>query len=531
MKAYNVEIFDRELNFKYSTLINSADFSYAEDYMDPVKNTVVLPLDFVPSKLAPADNNAPKGWYIRILTDTSEYQGVITVFEAEKESCRVTYSQMITLLNLNLLVEVGALALSTIENYIAGIIRAEFINSRDTRQNITGLSAVTVSTSNSGTLPYTDTDEDLVSINILDDLVYPAFELYAIYTDVRFNAQTKSTTVAIGKSAASTQIIEADLPSIIQSSFTIQKYSKQVNKIDCYDIYLSPPERKSFYLHGATWDDNPGGTRFLPVVNQIITLDGWGVAKSIIDAQLAVQNLRLQELNGISGALTNDQMAELNTLAAKFMPPYVTEHQLSAPTIEGSDPGTVIIGTTTYDTDRDYDDYNYGAEWLDEPDSLDSRLVTLYRRYDGHILLMASVSAKRTRTSTDPAGWQINEDGFDLGAPVTAQNIQTALGLYKKTTAYETEIRNIYNQVVAEAMEQRADAAFAKNKYSNLIELTMLPDNNMVSPMDIGTPVNIIHNGVSYSSMLTGRSLNNGLITLSFGTIRLELTSYLKGRY
>jgi hypothetical protein len=308
-----------------------------------------------------------------------------------------------------------------------------------------------------------------------------------------------------------------------------------VNKVDCYDIYTSPFGRKGFYLHSdGTWNDNASTDRILPVVNSVVTLDGWAVSKSVIDAQLAVQNARAIELNNTARDLTYAERTELRTLANKFMPPYVAAHPLSAPSIPGSDAGSISIGATTYEVSN-FDDYNYGAEWFDEPDSLDSRLDENYRSYHNKILIEAVVSARRTRQKTvDGAiSQKVNTDSFTLGSPVTTQILQSALNLYKKTTEYTNEINGIYSSAVADAMENRAGAAFAKNKYSNLIELTMLEGDELIKPLEMGMgqEVSIIHNGVVYSSLLSGRSVQDGMVTLSFGTIRLELTSYLKGRY
>jgi hypothetical protein len=112
-------------------------------------------------------------------------------------------------------------------------------------------------------------------------------------------------------------------------------------------------------------------------------------------------------------------------------------------------------------------------------------------------------------------------------------NASTAISDYKKTSAYEAEIQAIYSQAVATAMYQRAKALFAKNKYSNLITLSVLSNDTLVNPLTIpiGATAQIIHKGTVFNSILSGRQTGNGLTTLTFGTVRLELTSYLKGRY
>ena len=51
----------------------------------------------------------------------------------------------------------------------------------------------------------------------------------------------------------------------------------------------------------------------------------------------------------------------------------------------------------------------------------------------------------------------------------------------------------------------------------------------MITPLslNIGRVVNIIHNGVAYNSILTGKEISNSLVKLIFGTIRLDLTKIL----
>jgi hypothetical protein len=526
MKPYNIEIFDRNLNYKYSALIDPEEFAYSEDFMDPVKNTVNLPKDFNPSVLDPSDERAPRGWYIRIFEGDFEIQGIVTVFESDENGGKLTFSQMITRLDLNMLVDTGGISQGTIENYIKNLIQAEFINTSDQKQKIYGLSTVTTSSSTTGTFAYTDTDDSQVIIDFLNDLVYPAFELYSIVTDVRFNPQTKTISINIGQKN-SHMTVEADLPNISSSSFTIQKYSKEINKIDAYDIYASPPTRHNYYLHpDGTWSSDASTNRITPVINAVSLVNGWAVAKAVIDAQLAAQYETFCALNENYRRLTTSEKSTLDAFATKAAAAYVADHQLSAPSVTGA--SEVSIGRTTYTTQQNYyDEYLSGLYWSDDVVEQRSRLEGEYTSCHVHTMLRATVTSSRVaynQTFTDTATYQ---------KPFTNQLASSGLSAYKKTTAYEDEIRAVYNSAVNAAMQDRAKALFAKNKYSNLIELTMLANDSMIKPLEreMGTAATIIHDGVAYSSILSGREIRNGLATLTFGTIRLELTSYLKGRY
>ena len=89
-----------------------------------------------------------------------------------------------------------------------------------------------------------------------------------------------------------------------------------------------------------------------------------------------------------------------------------------------------------------------------------------------------------------------------------------------------------YITVIRDEALAKAQKAFNKNKYDNLIELSLMNDDELLSPWAVGMGqiVNVISDGVSYGSILTGREMKDNVTTLIFGTIRQELTKYLKGR-
>ena len=70
---------------------------------------------------------------------------------------------------------------------------------------------------------------------------------------------------------------------------------------------------------------------------------------------------------------------------------------------------------------------------------------------------------------------------------------------------------------------------FSGLAYSNLIELTMANDDGLVKPerIEFGQEVDIISDGVTYRSILTGRERGKNT-KLVFGTVRLDLTKILR---
>ena len=81
----------------------------------------------------------------------------------------------------------------------------------------------------------------------------------------------------------------------------------------------------------------------------------------------------------------------------------------------------------------------------------------------------------------------------------------------------------------AKMADSEAAEVFGSIEYNNLIELEMLNDDSLVNPysMEVGQVVNVISDGASYNSILTGRKIGQ-TTTLIFGTVRLDLTKRLK---
>lgn len=76
------------------------------------------------------------------------------------------------------------------------------------------------------------------------------------------------------------------------------------------------------------------------------------------------------------------------------------------------------------------------------------------------------------------------------------------------------------------AANSEAADVFGSIEYNNLIELEMHEDDSMIKPltMQIGQVVDVIYEGNTYRSMLTGVSFKDKMSVLTFGTIRLSLT-------
>jgi hypothetical protein len=85
-------------------------------------------------------------------------------------------------------------------------------------------------------------------------------------------------------------------------------------------------------------------------------------------------------------------------------------------------------------------------------------------------------------------------------------------------------------QTFAQAAASVAASVFGEVTYNNLIELTCFTDDGLINPtaLKIGSAVSVIHEGVAYSSIMTGYKQDNNVITLIFGAIRADLTKLIR---
>lgn len=97
-----------------------------------------------------------------------------------------------------------------------------------------------------------------------------------------------------------------------------------------------------------------------------------------------------------------------------------------------------------------------------------------------------------------------------------------------QTVAVQSDENHTFSQLA----ESQASETFGSIEYNNLIELSVLPDDILINPklLQFGQKVVVISNGSEYNSMLTGVRIQEGLYTLIFGILRIDLTKILQRR-
>jgi len=546
MRPYEIEIFDNNLNFKFNALLNA--FDYKVDAISQAKNTFKITKDFKPS-------SDPRGWFVLIdrwdnMGHLAEYyNGVIVAFEEGEDFNVITFSDIVTLFDVNVpLLTVGIQGVS-IESYISNVITNTFVNNSDAAQNISIIADVSTRSTTYGSLDCFNTDDEVVSVNILHDLINQAYGAYGIYVSVEISMQYRALYVRIGVPSHTTRTIEGDLPNVIDSQFTIKKeQNTQVNKVIIYDKHTMTERYYYLYTDGtvSTSSALSGKTRVTPVHTKVLITDKYSMAKNIVDSKYDGYLDTLSDLAINSRTLTNAEFAELQNVCNVLMPMYRLYVGLPSYSFnkiyDNSEPeyGTLFnftcdagypsIQSTTNSVVKECSDE--GSRFTHFSD--DNKSIVWGYEYDtqynfyGHSMfnVIIEVEGAYTRGSQFVEISVSQHDHIPFGRDEGSK----AVSGYKMTAAYIAEIESALDSAaILNQMQSWAESEFAKNNYNNYIELTVPQNDSMINPqnMSIGQVVNIIHDGVSYNSILTGKEISGGLVKLIFGTIRLDLTKIL----
>jgi len=554
MKPYNVEIFDENFNFLYSTLIDEETFTYRYDAISPVKNKLNVPKDFKPKTLL-NEPRAPKGWFIRITNDDEEYDGVISGFEEGETENTIEYAQLVTLFDQEVVVETQAVTTARyISTFLRSVLNKYFVNNADTKQNVHGLT-VTANSTIKGTLPYTNTDDKYVGVNVLNDLMLAAYKYYGIRTVVIPNnaypsSGTQKLIVRFMDDANFTDIpvFETNLPNVYDSSFTIKKQSgREVNKVIIKDLYFGTEYTYYLYTDG-TYSTNPsvsGKTRVFPVVTKVIIVNVYELAKNIVDSKYNNMIALVAEYSLYNGTIPSADWSAFQSACSNLMTKYDTyvgaswtpnfnQYALHTP---GATPEYVLYPFTQSDIDRTSKNQSIqqSKTYFARFGSNNQRIMhgTDYDpeyNFFGHasFTLGAEVFGQYVRPEQDPYDveeWQYNNIAF------TESLAKSAVSAYQNSSAYTDEIvAEASSQDIRNILIEKAVCEFNQNQYAHNIEVTVRKDDPLVRPLywAIGRSFDVVRDGTTYHTILTGREImKNGLVKLTFGTMRIELTKLL----
>lgn len=589
MKPYEVEIFDRNFNFRANALVNPETVKYQRDVLTNVSNTLTLENSGItirtnPSSGSAGDQTVGLSDYIRILIDNDTYTGVIKKLDKDGDNIIITYMHLSVLFNHDVYINSIEITRTPLETYLQEQILAEFKNSSDSSQNIPGLE-VNRQTITFGTFDYVDINNPYVTINLLTDYIFPAFQKYLIVTYVNLDIVNKKVVVDIGRRpATSVTTIELDLPHIIEKNIIIRSSFDELNKLTIIDSSETPYNSYTYYLHtDYTIDTDKTINRMLPVVNSIKAIDIDSIAEHAYWTYSKPYLLTSSEVIEKDGILTNTEKTQLGS-AVNFLQNYIHGNRHTSSYnyydqfpqryinwILSYCPDSPFIHNTYYywdgsesvniwdDIQEQGEGYYYGRSQLltgssyQGYDVLDNKGPEEYAYYlydtipttpgvistgihgrydalcDSHALIKQVIKIELWITiygnDSVPTKYTFYVTTWSR---LLREEYEAALNSYKQSSAYHSDIISYKNTHLQEILTDYAESVFNTSKYKNLIEI-VTTSAGLPSNLNFGNFADIIYKGNTYKAVFTGfNDLGNGLYKLIFGMIRLELTKILK---
>ena len=259
MLPFNIEIFDTSFNLLQH--YNSGAIDYKFDYLSTVENSVLVAFN----------DNVEKGDYIRIVNDTDDYFGVITAIQVNESIegfSEIKFKPFISLFDSPILFDTTLQGSgTTLEQAIANIITAYWINNSDTDANIYGLQVATISSTAGWTFRITSDQSGLnkAIVNFMNSIIRRSLTKYQVGLYVTPDFQNKTITVSIGIKTSSTFVIEADLPSVIEKSVILNETTQDINKLIIYD-QADMSTNIIYYKHTDGSYDTSNTDRITPVI-------------------------------------------------------------------------------------------------------------------------------------------------------------------------------------------------------------------------------------------------------------------------
>lgn len=265
MQPYNVEIFGRDFSLKQH--YNSGKISYKYDYISPVENTIVIAYD---QKVA-------KGDYIRIVNDEEEIFGIIkgiTVGGKTNEISQIKYLPFESIFKEEILFDTSLQGSQiSLEEMIEQYISEYWINNKDEKQNIPGLSVKRISETNDWGFHITSDIQglDKAIINFMTVIIKRSLTKYQVGLYIEPNFQKKEIVVKVGKKISEVFRIETHLPNVIKKNIVLNENVEDINKLVIYNSenYV---DSVVYYKHPDKIVDTFNQNRITPVIYSLQTV-------------------------------------------------------------------------------------------------------------------------------------------------------------------------------------------------------------------------------------------------------------------
>ena len=338
MQPFNVEIFDTDFELKQHYNVDFFDYSF--DYLSITENVVMVPFD----------ESVQKGDYIRLKSREFEFSGYISSLSIDENLegyTNIGFRPFMGLFDRDVVFPTSVLSSVTLEETLANIITANWIENSDSEQNIYGLEVETISNTTGWTFYLEDTTNGYnKAIVNLYEIAQLSLTKYKVGLFIEVNFATKKITCQIGKKSISSFYIEADLPNILDRQVVVNENVTDVNKLIVYtkeELFDGTGYRKDFYLHTDGTYSDVNTDRITPVIYAMTAIP---YSPSFVydagkEADKIFGNIKKSNLIELVVA-NNDKMISLNNVEIGQEVKVITNGEVYDSMLTGFE-----IGTTT----------------------------------------------------------------------------------------------------------------------------------------------------------------------------------------
>ena len=266
MRQYSIDIFDRNLTFKYHDFANSVP-KIDDDYLSLVTNSLETG----------STDRISVGDFIRIESTDINYFGVVTDATPGDKITTVQFRSLLSIFDTDFLFDTNDQKKTndqnarTLESEIAHYLVEIFEASDDPSQNysVFSISAVTNSVTKWGFNITPDTEGSHYSIIGLHSvLLARALKQYGVAINVSPHFNAKRIDISIGV-VHSKFTIDADLDSVDVTALKVNDRPNGTNKLIIYNTY-DYLESAVFYVYtDRTWGMDKTTKRIVPVVREV----------------------------------------------------------------------------------------------------------------------------------------------------------------------------------------------------------------------------------------------------------------------
>lgn len=259
MTLYNVDIFDRQLEFVYNATASVTDID--DDYLSPNVNSIAVP----------STSLIESGQFIRLESKSFTFFGLIVDASPGETDTIVRFKSFISIFDEPFLFDSMLQRSTSLEETMARYISDLYILNEDIEQNLPITITVdpNIDLTNSwalGLVPERD-DTYFCIGNLYKDLIITALKKYGVVIDVVPNLSNRVVNLRITKKYDVFKI-DADLENVYVKTLKYNNSSSGPNKLTVYNAE-DFGQSVTFYVHTDDSWDTEDRDRVLPVVQEV----------------------------------------------------------------------------------------------------------------------------------------------------------------------------------------------------------------------------------------------------------------------